>query len=599
MELVKFIVVGLGLTAKYTLAALLTDPRHLPQTQWDYIVVGAGTAGCVVANRLSENPKVKILVIEAGVQNTGPDASAIEVPFLVAEASSGTTFDWNYTTTPQAALNNRTTAYPRGFVLGGSSSTNYMAFTRGSSEEYNRLASISGDSGWSWRKIFPYALKNEKHVASADNHKTTGEYNPSVHGNGPLLTSLPGTSTDIDNRVLETTKELHSEFPFNLDMNAGNPLGVGWLQSTIGNSVRSSSATAYLSPALANRSNINLLTNTRVTRLIKTNNLSSRFPTFLGVEFAQTASGPRFTATAREEVILSAGSIGTPQILMLSGIGDQTKLSKLGIKTAVNLPDVGMNMQDHPFFALQWSVNSTKTFDSIVNNATAFSDAFAQYEATGQGIFANNAIANHIGFFRLAESSGILKQFGDPTAGPHSPHYEFAFINGFYGTTQTEPTTGNYFSAAVILVSPTSRGSVTLASDSPFDHPLIDPALLATSFDQQVVVEAVEALQRFISASPWKGYIKAPYGGSANATTRDGILEYARNSVISIRHPMGTAAMSQTRARAGVVDAHLLVKGVEGVRIVDASVIPGIAAHPQAAVYIIAERAADLIKAAR
>jgi len=486
--------------------------------------------------------------------------------------------------------------YPRGHVEGGSSSINYMAYTRGSTNEFDRIAAVSGDPGWSWDKMFRYFLKSERHVASSDGHNTTGQYNPAVHGNGPLLTSLPGNPTDIDARVLSTTQELASEFPFNLEMNSGRPLGVGWLQSTVGNSVRSSAATAYLDPVTSTRSNIDVLLNTHATRLIQSG-ASKSGPIFRTLEYAQDATSPRKTITAQKEIILSGGSIATPQLLMLSGIGDPKALAAQKIKCAVNLPDVGNNLQDHPFFTLQWSVNSTSTFDNVAFNQTAFEQALDQYEETKTGLFANNAIANHIGFFRLPQNSSALKS-GDPSAGPLTPHYEFAFSNGFVGTTQTGPTSGNYFSTSVILITPTSRGAVTLTSSSVFDQPAINPNFLSTQFDILTVVEAVKALKRFLSATAWRGYIEQPFGETANITTDADIEAYARKWSISIRHPVATARISTRTSKTGVVGPDLLVKNTQGLRIVDASVLPfAIAGHPQAAIYAIAERAADLVKA--
>ncbi|THH09111.1 hypothetical protein EW146_g8785 [Bondarzewia mesenterica] len=584
-----------GLLCPLALGEIFSEPEALSKSEWDFVIVGAGTAGSVIANRLSENPAVRVLVIEAGGLNTGPEASVLEVPFLVSAASPNTSYDWNYTTTPQRALNDRSISYPRGSVIGGSSSTNYMAFTRGSIDDYNRLASVTGDEGWSWPHILPYAFKNERHVASADNHNTTAQFNPAWHGSGPLVTSLPGNPTELDPRILATTMELSSEFPFNEEMNSGRPLGIGWLQSTIGHSVRSSSATAFLTPALTDRTNIDLLINTHVTRLSKTGTGPNGYPRFCGVEVARNASARRFTVRARDEVILSAGSIGTPQLLMLSGIGDKYELKKkVGIEPQVHLPEVGKSLQDHPYMTLQWSVNSTKTFDAVVNNQTAFAAALKQYDETGQGIMANNAIANHIGFFRLPNSSDVLREFGDSTAGPLSPHYEFAFCNGFVATTQTPPGTGNYISVAIVLVSPTSRGSVSITSSSAFDHPLIDPALLSTKVDIRTMIEAVKALRRFFSASSWRDYIVAPFVEAVNATTDAGIEAYARQWTASIRHPVATARMSDITTGLGVVHSDLTVKMVSGVRVVDASVLH----TSQAMVYIVAERAADLIKVA-
>ncbi|KAF9559579.1 aryl-alcohol oxidase-like protein [Agrocybe pediades] len=596
MKLSKLL--ALSFLSKEISASLLTSPAQLKSAEYDFVVVGAGTAGCVIANRLSEDPQVRVLVIEAGRSNTGDGADVIQIPFLVGDATPSTSFDWNYTTVPQQGLAGRSVAFPRGRVLGGSSSVNFMYYTRGSSDDFDRLARVSGDDGWSWKKILPYILKTEKHLPPADGHNTTGQFNPAVHGfNGHLLTTLPGFPSDIDDRVTKTAEVLKDEFPFNLDMNSGTPLGVGWLQSTIGNGARSSSATAFLTEALG-RPNVDVLIETQVTRLIQTGHTGSA-PIFQGVEFAQSRSGPRFKVTAQKEVILSAGSIGTPQILMLSGIGDQKELEALKIPTSVHLPDVGKNMQDHPFVAMQWIANDNQTQDTLNQRPDLFAAAQKEYDATHTGIFANNPAGNHIGWFRLPDDSPLLKQFGDPTGGPHSPHFEMMYENGFFSFTQTAPPTGNFFSILVAAVAPTARGSVKLATSSAFDHPLIDPNLLGTEFDQSLLVEAVKSSQRFVAASPWKDYIIKPFVDSVNATTDEGIKEYAAKFATTIRHPVSTSIISKESDKTGVVGPQLLVKNVKGLRVVDASIWPFVVgAHPQAAVYAIAERAADLIKAA-
>jgi choline dehydrogenase len=347
------------------------------------------------------------------------------------------------------------------------------------------------------------------------------------------------------------------------------------------------------------RNNLDILINTYVTRLLPTGRSSSGNPAFRTVEFAQQPGKATKTLTAQKEVVLSAGSVGTPQLLMLSGIGDKSALTKVGITSTVDLPDVGQNLQDHLYITIPYSVNSTQTFDTEVFNQTLFGEMFKEYETNRTGIFANNAIANQIGFFRLPNMSPILRAYGDPSSGPKSPHYEFAFCNGFVATTQQPPTSGNYFSLAIVLVTPTSRGSIQLQSSSVFDHPLINPNYLSSKPDMDIFVEAVKAGQRLLTAPTWKGYLEAPFEDAANLTSDSSIRDYIRSKAISIRHPVSTAAMSKNSDRGGVVGPDLLVKGVDGLRVVDASVLPFTpAAHPQAAVYIIAERAADIIKAA-
>ncbi|TFK32690.1 hypothetical protein BDQ12DRAFT_638418 [Crucibulum laeve] len=587
-----------------TLGALFTDPSQLKQTTYDFVVIGAGTAGNVVATRLTENPSVKVLVIEAGVSDTGFDSDLIRIPFLCGQTAINTPFDWNYTTVPQKALNNQVLPYYRGFVLGGSSSTNYLAWTRGSPDDYNRFANVTGDSSYAWDNILTYFKKSEHHATPEDGRNDTGEYIPSVHGfKGPVAFSVTGNLSNIDDRVLATTQELSDQFPFNQDTNSGNLLGIGWQQNSLGNGSRSSSSAAYLTPVLNTRANLDVLIQTRVTRLVTTGT-SNGVPEFKSVEVAQTSTGPRFTFKANNEIILSAGAIGSPQILMLSGIGDPAELAKVGVNSTVSLPEVGKNLQDHPIVSTQWVVPDdapTRDIYTLGEDPAAVSAGLAQWHANHTGIYAN-VLGNHMGFFRLPQNSSILAQFGDQSAGPGSAHYELAWVSGFMSVSQPFPTSGRYFSNINVVNSPTSRGSVVLNSSDPFTAPLIDPNFFDTDFDLQVMIEAIKAAVRFASAKVWDGYILHPYADLAtalapNATDAD-IVTYIRRWTGSIKHPMSTAAANGAEGK-GVVGADLTVKNISGVRIVDGSVFPFIpSAHPQAGIYGVAEVASDKIKAA-
>ncbi|KAI0765174.1 aryl-alcohol oxidase-like protein [Fomes fomentarius] len=589
------ILLGCSLQLGGVLGALLTDPSHLVGNRsYDFIVVGGGTAASVIAHRLTEHAATTVLLIEAGTSNTdSPDISQIQVPYFVSTID--TSFDWNYTTTPQHALKNRTISYPRGHVLGGSSSTNYMFYTRGSADEFNKLARVSGDHEWSWVHMLRYIKKSEKLSPPADRHNMRGQLDPSVHGTtGPLLTSLPGNASVLDSRVLKATREL-AEFPFNLDMNSGNPLGIGWLQSTIGNGARSSAATAFLAPEYLTRHNLDVLIGTRVTRLFPTAK-SKNAPVFLGVELAQSPSGKQIRIAAKKEVILSAGSIGTPQLLMLSGIGDRAELKSHEINVIVDLPDVGKNLQDHPWVPLQWHVNTNDTLDNLVRDPAALNAAIALYNRTRQGVLANNPGANHIGWFRLSDESPILK-YGDPAAGPLSPHYELTFGNSFLSFTQPLPETGNFMSICAALVAPTSRGSVKISSSSAFNPPLIDPGFMQTLSDLEILTEAVKAAHRFVAAPSWSNFVIAPFAEGAELKTDADIHEYIRNLATTFRHPIGTARMSAEDDKFGVVNPDLRVKNTRGLRVVDASIFPHVfGAHIQGPVYAIAERASDIIK---
>jgi choline dehydrogenase-like flavoprotein len=319
-----------------------------------------------------------------------------------------------------------------------------MTYTRGSSSDFDRYAEVTGDDGWSWDAMLPYFRKNERWTQPKDGHNISNQFNPDVHGfDGVTSVSLAGYPSGIDDIVFQAANELNGDYAFNLDVNSGNPLGIGkwfsmrhychlpllsgWLQSTINYDHRDSARTSYLASEYADRDNLKVVTNTRATRVLSSGTADDGTPEFKIIEFTSSQGGEKRTLTAKKEVILSAGAIGTPSILLYSGIGASSELSDLGINPVVDLPSVGKNLTDHPLMTNKWLVNSTDTRDDFYRNSSAQNELLASYFA-GDGKFLVRSPESQVGFARIDEDHPIYVNEHDPSAGPLSPHYEFLTV---------------------------------------------------------------------------------------------------------------------------------------------------------------------------
>jgi choline dehydrogenase-like flavoprotein len=572
---------------------LYTSTQRLETTEWDFIVIGGGTAVClhpsklnsikilttyskgpVIANRLSSSPNTTVLLIEAGPSHH--DFPNARIPFLAPKLAS-TGADWNYTTTPQPGYNNRSIAYTRGHVLGGSSTINYMAYNRASNETYDRWAQITGDNAWSWGKLEPYYLRNAHLVPPPDGRNYSQDVIASAHGYGPVDVSVAAEPYPLDYRVINASKEMGGRFAFNRDLNAGDFVGTSWTQGAIGKGERDSAATAYLDPLLhgaGKRRGLDVLLNTQVSRLVKgSGEEEDGAPAFRVAEMVASGSNATVRLTARKEIILSAGIVGTTQILLQSGIGPASELAALGIPSVVDLPSVGKNLTDHPLTPLYFTSTQPTTNDALMRNPARMQQALAQWNMTHDGPLANTA-SNTYAFLRLPENATILERQPNPAAGPEASNFEILFDEGFAPLTTSiaVPDSGNYITVLTVVTSPTSRGSITLNSSDPLAHPVINPNYLATDFDQYTAVQALKDVFTFFENNAFDGFIGGPYGPLANRTTDAQLLDYVKMYASTIYHSVGTAKMAPRGADWGVVDPDLKVKGTRGLRVADASV---------------------------
>ncbi|KAJ3567077.1 hypothetical protein NP233_g6592 [Leucocoprinus birnbaumii] len=604
------LLISVLLVAKVALGIVLIenlDGLSDKVNDFDFIVVGGGTAGSVVATRLGENPRFKILVIEAGPSNS--EVFATRVPGLWPTLAN-TRIDWNYTTTPQGGINGNVVGYPRARVLGGCSSHNSMVYTRGSRDDWDGYANVTQNKDLVWENVLPVMLKTERLTKPTP----AGHLDPSIHGkSGKLSVSAPYTNISFNDILLTASAELNEEFPFLLDMNDGRPIGTGelvnagvecqtkltlrccfagWIQSTIDHGERMSAATAYLEKA---GDNVHVLLNTQVTRLLTVGHSGLDFR---GVELATSANSPRTRLVANKEVILSGGTINTPHLLLNSGIGSRQDLAKVGIRALVDNPSVGRNLSDHTSTSVAFSARTQSTdFDQQA--------AMQQWNETRTGPLSQSLVTNQITWVRLPSnaepfSSGTV----DPSGGPNSPHIEIIYIalpSDTPATTtsalQTTAGSGNV-TIQILLVDlhPISRGSITLNSSNPFDHPLIDFGIFTEPVDIAIAREGIRSTRRLFAAPGLNNTVFGSVSPAANVTSDEDLEAFVRSASAPFGHALGTAAMSPRGASWGVVDPDFTVKGTSGLRIVDASVIPRTpSGHTQAAVYALAEIASAIV----
>lgn len=518
---------------------------------FDYIIVGAGSAGCVLANRLTEDPQIKVLLIEAG----GPDNDKfINIPVAFYKLFK-TPFDWAYHTVEQEALLNRKIYIPRGKVLGGSSSINAMLYIRGNKADYDEWAQ-AGNTGWSYSDVLPYFKKSENQKRGADDYHATG---------GPLWVTDPSSPNPISRTFLQAAEEVG--FHSNPDFNGAQQEGFGLFQRTIKNHKRHSTAEAFLRPAIK-RPNLEVMTKVQVRSILFEGKKAVGVSYKLGSEI--------YHQHASREVIVSGGAINSPQLLMLSGVGNSNHLQQHGIKTVHHLPGVGQNLQDHPYVPLVCRLAKGRSLDLAENWWNTL-----RYFVTRRGPLTST----------IAEACGFLSSTPDkPT-----PDIQLFFGPAYFVDHGFVKPKGQGFSIVPCLIKPHSRGSITLNSADPLEHPAIDPCFLTDERDMEAMVEGYKAGSKILHTKSLKPYYDSHYLPTERLRTEAEIRDHIRNYMEAMYHPVGTCKMGNDET--AVVDARLRVHGLQNLRVVDASIMPTIiGGNTNAPTIMIAEKAADMIK---
>jgi choline dehydrogenase-like flavoprotein len=526
----------------------------------DYLVLGGGSAGSVLAGRLSENPATTVALFEAGGAG---DNWVVDTPLAGVLMVPTKLNNWAYETVPQLGLGGRRGYQPRGRALGGSSAINAMIYTRGHPADYDRWAAL-GNPGWSYADTLPYFRKAENNEAFED----------AFHGRGgPLNVANSRSDNPFQQRFLAAARE--AQFPLNDDFNGARQEGLGLYQLTQINGGRCSAARAYLKPHLGKRPNLRVETRARALRLLFDGKRA------IGAEILQ--HGVKRTVRARRETIVCLGAFGSPQLLMLSGVGDAAALAALGVAPLADLPGVGANLHDHPDVVLGYSSPSRDLIGLSFGALAPLVAAIARYRRERRGMATTN----------FAEAGGFLKTRPDLAV----PDVQLHFVVAVVEDHARHLRWGRGMTCHVCALRPKSRGSLKLAGPDPLAAPLIDPAFLAEPEDTETLVAGVKLTQRLMNAPSLRAHWTRELFGAAEAKSDDEIRAFLRRRVDTVYHPVGTCAMGPD-PKTAVVDANLRVHGVEALRVVDASIMPAVVAgNTNAPVIMIAEKAAEMITA--
>ncbi|OYO31578.1 GMC family oxidoreductase [Janthinobacterium sp. PC23-8] len=532
--------------------------------EFDYIIIGGGTAGCVLANRLTRDPNAAVLLVEAGGKD---DYVWIHIPVGYLHCIGNPRTDWLYSTEADAGLGGRSLIYPRGKVLGGSSSINGMIYMRGQAQDYDRWAELTRDASWGWDQVLPLFKQSEHYHGGASNHHGTG---------GEWRVEKQRLSWDILNAFRDAAEQVG--IGKTLDFNGGDNSGSAYFDVNQRRGIRWNTSKAFLKPA-SRRPNLTIMTGCHVERLQIT--ASDSGPRCTGITF--TGGGTQWQASARRETVLTAGAIGSPHLLQLSGIGPAALLRQHGINPVVDAPGVGGNLQDHLQLRMVFKVQGVKTLNIMAGNLLGRMQIGMQYALFQSG--------------PMSMAPSQLGAFAKSDPGQATPNLQYHVqplsLDKFGTPLHAFPA----FTASVCNLRPTSRGQVQLAANDSYAPPKIALNYLSTPEDRQVAADALRLTRTIVAAPALQRFAPQEYKPGAQYQTEAELAQAASEIGTTIFHPVGTCRMGLTSDPLSVVDSRLRVIGVARLRVVDASIMPFITSgNTNSPTVMIAEKAAQMIQ---